>query len=261
MAVMRVNKTKDYTIMSNRHFKEKDMSLKAKGLLSLMLSLPETWDYSISGLVAICKENETAIKSTLDELKKFGYLRVTKLLPNETESGRIEYVYDIYETPLDAVKQVLGKQETEKQGVENLGVEFLGIENQGQLNTNKSNTKQLKTNKSNTKNKAAKRKHGEYAHVLLTDNEYDRLINDYGQEQTSAMIKKLDEYIETTGKRYKNHNLVLRGWVKDWYDREYEATPAVLREKPEQREQTQEERAELARRINELKAQRIGVNT
>lgn len=72
MAVFKINKTKDYTVMSNRHLKEKEMSLKAKGLLSLMLSLPETWDYSIEGLVAICKENHSAIKSTLNELKNMG---------------------------------------------------------------------------------------------------------------------------------------------------------------------------------------------
>ena len=70
MAIYRVHKTKDYTVMSNTHLRDKDMSLKAKGLLTLMLSLPENWDYTINGLVAICKENETAIKSALDELKK-----------------------------------------------------------------------------------------------------------------------------------------------------------------------------------------------
>lgn len=143
MAVIRVNKTADYTVMSNAHFKEKNMSLKAKGLLSLMLSLPNTWDYSIAGLCAICVEKESAIKSTLDELKEFGYLRVTKKYPNETESGRIEYIYDIFETPQN---QELEKQEEVKQGAENLCLEHQGVENQGQSNTNKSNT-----NKSNTK--------------------------------------------------------------------------------------------------------------
>lgn len=148
MPVMRVHKTKDYTVMSNTHFREREMSLKAKGLLSLMFSLPDTWDYSIAGLVAICKENETAITSTLKELKKFGYLSVTKLMPNETESGRIEYVYDIYETPTET--ENLPK---EKQGVENQGVVFQGAENQAQLSTNKSITKELNNNKSNTNNK------------------------------------------------------------------------------------------------------------
>lgn len=146
MAVLRVNKTKDYTVMSNSHFKEKEMSLKAKGLLSQMLSLPENWDYSIAGLVAINKENESSIKSALNELKKFGYLVVTKKLPNETTTGRIEYVYDIYEQPHN--KQPLEKQEQEKQGVENQPLENQAVENQGQLstyelNTNKSNTDEL----------------------------------------------------------------------------------------------------------------------
>ena len=96
MAIVRVNKSKDYITMSNHHFKEKGMSLKAKGLLSEMLSLPDDWNYSIAGLVAINKENETSIRATLDELKIFGYLKITKLMPNETKTGRIEYIYDIY---------------------------------------------------------------------------------------------------------------------------------------------------------------------
>ena len=145
MAVIRINKTADYTVMSNAHFKEKEMSLKAKGLLSLMLSLPDSWDYSIAGLVAICKENETAVKSTLNELKKFGYLVVTKKLPNETESGRFEYEYNIYEQPQP-------KQAEEIQGIENLTVECQGVENQGQLNTNQSITNELNTDELNTKN-------------------------------------------------------------------------------------------------------------
>lgn len=142
MAVMRVHKTKDYTVMSNTHFREREMSLKAKGLLSLMFSLPDTWDYSVAGLVAICKENETAINSTLKELKKFGYLSVTKLMPNQTKSGRIEYVYDIFETPIEKENLPEEKQEEEKQGVENLGVE-----EPVQLNTNKSNTNKSNTNR------------------------------------------------------------------------------------------------------------------
>ena len=127
MAIIRVKKTNDYTVMSNYHFKDKKLSLKAKGLLSLMLSLPDNWDYTIAGLVSICKENETAIKSTLEELKELGYLEIIKKMPNETESGRIEYEYNVFEKP---------KQEGKKQEVENLGVEFQGVENQGQLNTN-----------------------------------------------------------------------------------------------------------------------------
>ena len=107
----------------------------------------DDWEYSIEGLVSICKESEVAVKSALNELKKFNYLKVTKLLPNQTETGRIEYIYDIFEKPQQAI---------EKQGVENLGVEILDVEiqaleNQGQLNTKELNTKELNTKELNTK--------------------------------------------------------------------------------------------------------------
>nr|DAZ02163.1 MAG TPA: Dna polymerase B [Caudoviricetes sp.] len=148
MSVIRVEKTKNYTVMSNYHFKEKDMSLKAKGLLSLMLSLPNNWDYSIAGLVAICKENETAIKSALKELHQFGYVKVDKIMPDKTDSGRIEYIYNIYEKP---------KQDSKKQDVENLPLENQHVENHTQLSINKLSTNKLSTKdniKKNTKKKS-----------------------------------------------------------------------------------------------------------
>ncbi len=143
MATYRVHANRNYTVMSNTHLRDKNMSLKAKGLLSVMLSLPDNWDYSMNGLCAISKENITAIKSTLNELKELGYLVVTKLMPNETESGRIEYVYDIYESPNQAI---------EKQGIENLPLENQRVENHTQLNTKESITKKLNTKESNKDN-------------------------------------------------------------------------------------------------------------
>ena len=136
MAVFRVSKNKNYTVMSNHHLRDKNLSLKAKGLLSQMLSLPEEWDYTVSGLCQINKENKTAIKAALSELKGAGYLIVTKLMPNQTKSGRIEYIYDIYEKP------ALEIQPTEKQGIENQG-----LENHPQLNTNILSTKELNKDK------------------------------------------------------------------------------------------------------------------
>ena len=159
-SVCRVNKNANYTIMSNYHLRSTNLSLKAIGLLSKVLSLPENWDYSIAGLTSICKEKETAIKAALDELKEWGYLTVTKLMPNQTESGRIEYVYDFYEYSekdkpgadrddddtydengdVSTVSVKKGSQGAGKQGIENLPLEILpvekqAIENQGQLNT------------------------------------------------------------------------------------------------------------------------------
>ena len=74
MSVFRIEKTKDFTIMSNHHFKNKNLSLKAKGLLSLMLSLPEKWDYTTKGLACICKDGVDSISTALKELESEGYL-------------------------------------------------------------------------------------------------------------------------------------------------------------------------------------------
>ena len=136
MAIIRVNHTDNYTVMSNYHLRDQALSLKAKGLLSQMLSLPPAWDFTVAGLVAINQEKESAITSALKELRERGYLTITKKLPNETESGRIEYIYDIYELPQS---QPLEKQGTEKQGVENQGLEFQGVENPVQLNKDRLN--------------------------------------------------------------------------------------------------------------------------
>lgn len=96
MAVIRVEKRKGYTIMSNYHLRDKNLSLKAKGLLSIMLSLPDEWHYNVRGLAAICKEGVTSISSTLKELEQWGYMR--RHQPNTGgKFGEIEYI--IYETP------------------------------------------------------------------------------------------------------------------------------------------------------------------
>lgn len=142
MATIRVHKTKNYTVMSNTHLRDRNLSLKAKGLLSVMLSLPDNWDYSIAGLVAISKENETAVKSALNELKDNNYVAVTKENPTKSNGGRIKYTYEVYEEP--------HKQKVEKQDIENLGVECQQVENHGQLNTNELSTDELNINIQNT---------------------------------------------------------------------------------------------------------------
>lgn len=139
MAVFRVHKTKDFTVMSNHHLRDKNLTLKAKGLLSVILSLPDDWKYSISGLAAICKEGTSAVKSALQELTDAGYVTVTKLYPNQTETGRIEYVYDIHERP----------QAPRKQGIENLPLESQQVENHGQLSTEVPSTDKPTTKKKN----------------------------------------------------------------------------------------------------------------
>lgn len=128
MAVFRVHKTKNYTLMSNHHLRDKDLSLKAKGLLSVMFSLPDSWNYSIPGLCAILKENETAVKSTIKELKATGYLIVDKKKPCKEEGrSKFEYIYNIYETPQE-VSDNNNNQEAFFQGIESLPLEVPEVE-------------------------------------------------------------------------------------------------------------------------------------
>ncbi len=96
MSIVRIHKTKNYTVMSNYHLHEKEMSLKAKGLLSLMFSLPDDWNYTVAGLVSICKESNTAIRSTLAELEKLGYLNRQR---KKNSKGQFEYEYNVFEMP------------------------------------------------------------------------------------------------------------------------------------------------------------------
>ena len=201
-SVCRVHKDANYTVMSNYHLQSRNLSLKAIGLLSKVFSLPDDWDYSIAGLTHICKENETAIKSALNELKEWGYLTVTKLMPSETKSGRIEYVYDFYEyskkDTASGKSSSTPKVHKEKQDIENLPleilpVEFQPIENQGQINTNKQSTKKQNTNY--------------LINQSLTDDEidemkceiknrigYKRLISNYGNIVDGIVDIMLDVY-------------------------------------------------------------------
>lgn len=148
MAVIRVNNTKGFTVMSNYHFQDKEISLKAKGLLGLMLSLPSNWDYSVNGLVAIVKENKAAVQTALKELEEHKYLKRTRV---QDETGRFDYIYDIYEKPYDKLPC------TENQCTDIQCTEVQCTENQPQINTNKQitnkqNTKELNTNEYKEKN-------------------------------------------------------------------------------------------------------------
>ena len=141
MAVIRVNNTKGFTVMSNYHFQDKEISLKAKGLLGLMLSLPSNWDYSVNGLVAIVKENKAAVQTALKELEEHKYLKRTRA---QDETGRFDYIYDIYEKPYDKLPC------TENQCTDIQCTEVQCTENQPQINTNKQNTNKQNTKELNT---------------------------------------------------------------------------------------------------------------
>lgn len=127
MSVFRINKTANYTVMSNHHFKEKKMSLKAKGLLSLMLSLPDDWDYSISGLATLSKDGKDSIMSALGELEKFGYLTRQRVTDDKGRFAGVEY--NIFEIPQPE------NPISEKSNSGNSNEENSNSENPAQLNT------------------------------------------------------------------------------------------------------------------------------
>jgi hypothetical protein len=106
MATFRVEKTTGYTVMSNHHLRNKNLTLKSKGLLSLMLSLPEEWDYTLRGLAYICKENIDAIRTAISELEAAGYVERSRTRDEKGHLSGTEYV--IYEQP---------KNPSKKQGV------------------------------------------------------------------------------------------------------------------------------------------------
>lgn len=134
MPVIRVNKTKDYTVMANYHFRDKNLSLKAKGLLSMMFSLPDGWGYSVEGLVKLSADGRESIMATLKELEKFHYLKRSQARDNSGKLG--EAIYDIFEQPWSGfpttAKPMSGKPSSGKTIL---------------LNTNRLNTKVLNTNK------------------------------------------------------------------------------------------------------------------
>lgn len=180
MAVFKVNKTKDYTVMSNYHLRDKNLSLKAKGLLSIMLSLPEEWDYSISGLASLGKEKKDAIITALNELEEYKYLdRENK----RNEKGQFETIYNIYEMP--NMENRYGKSETG---------------NQLQYNTNILNT--------NIKEKNIEKEQEIFdfwnsleiiKHKELTDDilkQIKKCLKDYSVEEIKTYISRYNEVIK-----------------------------------------------------------------
>lgn len=144
MAVFRVERTRDYTVMSNHHLKDNNLSLKAKGLLSMMLSLPDEWNYSTRGLAAICKEGVDAIGKALKELEQAGYIVRRQL---RGADGRIcDTEYTIFEQPRPPDT---ASPDTENPYLDIPDMAQPDTDNPAQLNTKKSNTQKSITNQSN----------------------------------------------------------------------------------------------------------------
>ena len=142
MSVFRVEKTKDFTVMSNYHLRDKSLSLRAKGLMSVMLSLPEDWDYTLKGLAYISKEGVDAIRAAIKELEVAGYIERSRRRNEKGQLTDAEYV--IHERPVSE-SPALEKPMLENPILDNPMKESPTLEKPTQLinniiNTNKSNT-------------------------------------------------------------------------------------------------------------------------
>jgi len=134
MAVFRVERTRDYTVMCNHHLKNRDLTLKAKGLISMMLSLPDDWNYTTRGLAAICKEGVESIGNALKELENAGYIVRNKLRDDKGRITDVEYV--IYEQPPHT-----GKPDTGNPYMDKPDTDEPDTEKSAQLNTITNQTK------------------------------------------------------------------------------------------------------------------------
>ena len=147
MAVFRIERTRDYTVMSNHHLRDKALSLKSKGLLSMMLSLPEDWNYTTRGLAKICKEGVDAIGGALRELESAGYIVRHQMRDRQGRICDTEYV--IYEQPQPKAPDT-PQPDTASPDTENPYLDDPDTEKPAELNIEKSKTQKQTTDVSST---------------------------------------------------------------------------------------------------------------
>ena len=191
MAVFRIDKTRDYTVMSNHHLRNTSLSLKAKGLLSLMLSLPENWDYTTKGLSKICKDGIDSICSTIKELEQHGYIIRQRVRNEKGQLTTVEY------TILEAPETASPKQEKPKREnpvldnpiLENPEQVLPILENPDQLNTNISNP--IQSNPKGNSERIGMDEIDAYREIIKENIEYDILVINNPLEKV-----RIDEIVE-----------------------------------------------------------------
>lgn len=238
MAVFRVEKTRDYTVMSNHHLRNTDLSLKAKGLLSLMLSLPENWDYTTKGLARICKDGIDSINSGIKELETNGYVIRRRLRNEKGQLTTTEYTIfeqpqslDIIDSPPKGEKPILDnpildnpaqeKPIVEKPILENPKQDDPILGNPHQLSTNILNTNSLNTDLLNTEvlnpypsnpyqsNKEPQEKKMRYDEIgcdslaeikemVLKNIEYEYIKNNHNRERLDEIVDLMVETLCST---------------------------------------------------------------
>ena len=206
MAVFRIERTRDYTVMSNQHLRDKALSLKSKGLLSMMLSLPEDWNYTTRGLAKICKEGVDAIGGALRELESAGYIVRHQMRDRQGRICDTEYV--IYEQPQPKAPDT-PQPDTASPDTENPYLDDPDTEKPAELNIEKSKTQKQTTDVSSTDSipfrefaaaRPPERKGRDamsaeemqsYRELILENIEYDHLCREF-----ETYREDLDEIVE-----------------------------------------------------------------
>ena len=226
MSVFRVEKNKGYTVMSNHHLRNHTLSLKAKGLLSQMLSLPDDWDYTLQGLAQINKESIDAIREAVRELERAGYIKRSR---ERDERGCLRgTVYTIYEQPRTEPTPEEPTQEKpalDNPTLEKPMLEKPTLENPMQLNTKGKNKEKQNTEKQNTdqsitdsipfpsgfpetpvqKRTEAKETFESYRELILENIDYDVLASDphVDREQLDEIVDLVQETVCSTRSRIR----------------------------------------------------------
>ena len=231
MAVFRIDKTRDYTVMANHHLRNKELSLKAKGLLSLMLSLPDDWDYTTKGLARICKDGVDCICSTVRELEQAGYIQRRRVRDGHGRLGEIEYT--ILERPMEQDESETVEEQAPKR--ENPVLDYpvqanpvqafpvLGFPEQDepeqekpveQLNTKKSITKKQNTQSPNTQSFPPSQPHDARSSDVPTDGrtvrEGIRERIEYEVLTETADRAQVDELVEIMVEVAMNHKPTIK---------------------------------------------------
>lgn len=226
-SVIRVIKNKNYTVMSNKHLFCRELSLKAKGLMSLCIALPDYWEYSVAGLMSLSNDGRDSVTSAIKALEKLGFLTIKK---ERTEQGTFCSIYSFYENPDENPNYnsdstvtdfpTRGNNHDGKTESDNpMQLNRCGsteAENHELLNTNELNIKNnnTKTKKTNKKKENKKNIFGEFQNVSLSEAEETKLKDLYKSKFNEA-IEKLSSYKYASGKKYKSDYAVLNkhNWV------------------------------------------------
>lgn len=198
MAFLRKEHKENYTCISNDVFRS-DLSLKARGMLCTMLSLPDDWEFSENGLQAILKDGQTSVRSAIKELEAAGFLSRTR---ERDESGRMgRCIWTVSDYP-----------RFENPSMDTPSLDKSNLDYEPQLSTKESSTNKPNTKESSTK-REPRHKYGEYSNVLLSDTDLAKLKAEFPTDWEER-IERLSAYMASTGKTYKSHLATIRNWAR-----------------------------------------------